>query len=162
MTPRRGVAASLILSSLLWLTLRPKRLPRPLSGIVVCTVYHPPGRTVQNHIALNEYLINTTDLLRYKYPDHGLVFLGDFNDFDVCNLAINHNLKQVVKQPTRGNAILDLIVTNIQKFYRCPSIEAPLGSSDHYMVQWLPNLESNKQISHVKCIKRQVRRYPRY
>ena len=98
----------------LWLILQPKRLPRPLSGIVVCTVCHPPGRIVQDHIALNEYLINTTDLL------------GDFNDFDVCNLAINHNMKQVVKQPARGNAILDLIVTNIQKFYRCPSIEARL------------------------------------
>ena len=72
---------------------------RPLSGIVVCTVYHPPG--IQDHIALNEYLINTTDR-----PSTLLVFLGDFNDFDVCNLAINHNLKQVVKQPTGGNAIL--------------------------------------------------------
>lgn len=28
----------------LWLTLRPKRLPRPLSGITICVVYHPPGR----------------------------------------------------------------------------------------------------------------------
>ena len=25
----------------LWLILRPKRLPRPLSGIAICVVYHP-------------------------------------------------------------------------------------------------------------------------
>lgn len=67
----------------LWLCLRPKRLPRPLSGIAVCVVYHPPGRTAQEHKDLNEYLINTTDFLRNKHPDYGFVFLGDFNDFDV-------------------------------------------------------------------------------
>ena len=27
----------------LWLTLHPKRLPRPLSDIASCGVYHPPG-----------------------------------------------------------------------------------------------------------------------
>ena len=67
----------------LWLCLRPKRLPGPLSGIAVCVVYHPPGRTAQEHKDLNEYLINTTDFLRNKHPDYGFVFLGDFNDFDV-------------------------------------------------------------------------------
>jgi hypothetical protein len=29
----------------LWLCLRPRRLPRPLSGNVICVVYHPPCRS---------------------------------------------------------------------------------------------------------------------
>ena len=40
----------------LWLWLRPTRLPRPLSGIAVCIVYHLPGLPVKNHHQLNEYL----------------------------------------------------------------------------------------------------------
>jgi hypothetical protein len=83
------------------------------------------------------------------------------NDFDVCNLASNQSLKQVVTQPTRGNATLDLIVTNLHNLYNCPSIQAPLGSSDHNMVQWLPSSENNKQLPPVKYVRRQVRCYPR-
>ncbi len=124
----------------LWFSLRPERLPRPLSGIVICVVYHPPGRTVQDHKDLDEYLINTTDQLRNKDPDHGLVFPGDFNDFDIRNITSNHSLKQIVNQPTRGNATLDLIITNLHNLYSCPSILAPLGSSDHNVVQWLPTI----------------------
>ena len=60
-----------------WLWLRPTRLPRLLSGIAVCIVYHPPGLPVENHHQLNEYLILTIDSLRNQHPNCGLV-LGDF------------------------------------------------------------------------------------
>ena len=88
----------------LWLYLRPKRLPRPLSGIVIAAIYHPPCLPVKEHDDLNEYLINTADLIRNKYPDHGLVFVGDFNDFETGTLMSTLNVKQVVDKPTRGAA----------------------------------------------------------
>ena len=72
----------------LWLTLHPKRLPRPLSGMAICVAYHPPGRPTESHKELNDYLINTTDRLRNEHPDQGLVLLGDFNDFD-CKSSNN-------------------------------------------------------------------------
>ena len=63
----------------LWLSLRPKRLPRPLSGFVICVVYHLPGLATAEHNDLKEYLINTIDLIRNKHPDHGLAsHLGRF------------------------------------------------------------------------------------
>ena len=80
----------------LWLSIRPKRLPRPLSGIVICVVYHPPGLTISEHNDLNEYLINTIDLLRNNHPDLGLVIMGDFNDLEIRSLTTRQNLKQVV------------------------------------------------------------------
>ena len=124
----------------LWLTLRPKRLPRPLSGIAICVVYHPPGRSTESHKELNDYLINTTDRLRNEHPDYRLVLLGDFNDFDCGNLVSHHSLKQVVQQPTRDSATLDLILTNMYNLYSSPTIHAPLGSSDHDIVLWQPSL----------------------
>ena len=71
-------------------------------------------------------------------PDHVLVLLGDFNDFDCGNLVSHHSLKQVVQQPTRDSAILDLIVTNMHNLYCSPTIHTPLGSSDHNVVLWQP------------------------
>ena len=44
----------------LWLSIRPKRLPRLLSGIAICVVYHPPGLTISEHNDLNEYLTRNT------------------------------------------------------------------------------------------------------
>ena len=60
----------------LWLTLHPKCQPRPLSGIAICVFYHPPGQSAESHKKLNDYLINTTDRLHNKHPDHGLVLLS--------------------------------------------------------------------------------------
>ena len=55
----------------------------PMSGIAaICVVYHPPGRPVERHYDLTDYLITTTGHIRNKYPDHGIALLGDFNDFD--------------------------------------------------------------------------------
>ena len=120
-------------------------------------VYHPPGLPTEDHRSLNEYVINTIDFLRNKYPDCGVVVLGDFNDFDISQLLSSHNLKQVVQLPTRGSAILDLIVTNLRNKYMSPRILAPLGSSVHTIVQWLPSLGN---VTHAKPTKHLVRRYP--
>ena len=146
----------------MWLYLRPKRLPRPLSGIVIAVIYHPPCLPVKEHDDLNEYLINTADLSLNKYPDHGLVFVGDFNDFETGTLMSTLNVKQVVDKPTRGAAILDLIITNLHHLYQSPQILAPLGSSDHYIVYWDPsNDRTNEEKPQVKSTKQLVRRYPR-
>ena len=40
-------------------------------------------------------------------------------------------LKQIVKQPSRGNATLDLILTNMSDFCNTPLVIPPIGRSDH-------------------------------
>ena len=64
----------------MWVWLRPKRLPRSLSGLAVCGVYHPPDKSVEDQSSLRDYLINSTDVIKNKYPDSGKVILGDFNN----------------------------------------------------------------------------------
>ena len=93
---------------------------RPLLGIAICVVYHPPGLPEQDHYLLNEYFINSADILRNQYPNCGLIFLGDFNDFQASNLLSRHNLKQLVLTPTTCLAILDLIIANLSNFYEAP------------------------------------------
>ena len=55
--------------------------------------------------------------------------MGDFNQFDTKRLCRNSSLKQIVKKPTRRNATLDLIVTNIKCWYRDPDILPAVGQS---------------------------------
>ena len=47
-------------------------------------------------------------------------------------------MSQVVKEPTRDNAILDLVITNLNKLYERPVVCSPMGYSDHNTVFWSP------------------------
>ena len=140
----------------IWLWLRPKRLPRPLCGIVICLIYNPPDSSAQDVRDLDEYLIDSSDKLRNIYPDCGIVILGDFNNYDPKNLISNQGFKQVVHQPTRGSAILDLIVTNLHRMYEEPQMLAPLGTSDQ-----ISKDVRNSNSLNSKSAKYLTRRYPR-
>ena len=75
-------------------------------------------------------------------------------------MLANHNLKQVVTRPTRGNSILDLILTDFSEHYSGPIVSAHLGSSDHGSVHW--NSLSINQLSSQRAKKKRIsmRRFP--
>jgi len=64
--------------------------------------------------------------------------MGDFNDLDTKSLVSDRNFVQVVDKATRGDRILDKIITNFSAHYKHPSIMSPLGASDHCTVIWSP------------------------
>ena len=68
----------------------------------------------------------------------GIAILGDFNRTEIRPICRAHALSQVVNKPTRENAILDLIMTNVKHFYDDPSVSSPVGSSDHVTIYWSP------------------------
>ena len=144
----------------LWLWLRPSRLPRPFSGIAICAVYHPPGLPQNDHQLIKEYLSSTIDSLCNQHPNCGIILLGDFNDLDTSPLLSHHHLKQVVKAPTRSSSILDLIITNLSKYYQTQQLLAPLGSSDHNIVLWAPLLVKSNHYPEPKFTKFTTRQFP--
>ena len=65
--------------------------------------------------------------------------MGDFNGLNIVELCDACELKQVVKLPTRKNAILDLIFTNSSNFfYENLSTLPSIGGSDHESVIYRP------------------------
>lgn len=130
---------------LIWL--RPYRLPRPLSGIITGVVYNPPDKSAQEQNDLIQYLVNIVDLIRNSCPDCGVAILGDFNNLDTSDLISHQALKQIVQNPTRGQSILDLILTNFSHFYDRPVSNAPLGSSNHNIISWNPLSVAHNQRS---------------
>ncbi|XP_035670186.1 uncharacterized protein LOC118411807 [Branchiostoma floridae] len=73
-----------------------------------------------------------------QYPDVGVVVLGDLNRLDVSGLCSQHSLTQLVKVPTRDNAILDQILASdcLATYYQEPTTGPPIGDSDHNCVFW--------------------------
>ena len=115
----------------LWLTIRPYRLPRQLSHITIGTIYYPPQA---NDVMMSGYLIESLDTILRNHPHSGVMLCGDFNHLNNRYLTNVHNLTPCVKTPTRGPAVLDLIYTNMQCFYGLPMIYPSIGLSDHMAV----------------------------
>ena len=119
----------------LWISLRPVRLPRGITNLVVATVHHPPSA---NDTDMLNYLSNSLSLMESRYPCCGFILLEDFNQLNTTRLRTGYDLKQLVKFPTRGNNILDIVLTNLSTFFDQPTKRAPFGLSDHMSIEVNP------------------------
>jgi hypothetical protein len=102
------------LFELLWINMRMPRLPRGFSNLVIGTVYHPPSAGAP---AMLDYLSTCLSALESRFSDCGFIILGDFKRLNISRLKYNYNLRQLINFPTPGKNTLDLILTNLYKFY---------------------------------------------
>ena len=108
--------------------MKPKRLPREINKFICGVLYHPPSA---NDESIKEYLFGNLQNIESNHPNCGIILTGDFNRLNITNICRHFGLKQAVKFPTRGDVTLDLILTNISKFYSEPKCYLPIGLSDH-------------------------------
>ena len=113
----------------LWLKARPAKLPHQISSILVAVIYRPDNTKDQN--LLEQHIVDTADSFLVKHPDAGLIITCDFNRMCIKSISRKLGVKQLVKFPTRADAILDLILTNMQDFHNEPTQLPPIGRSDH-------------------------------
>ena len=137
------------LLEVLWMKLRPTRLPRGISSIVAGVVYHPPKAA---NSPMLDYLTKCQIELEAKLPNCGIVVLGDLNQLNEARLKSNFNLKQIVHFPIRGKSFLDRMLTNLKDYYDPPMERPKFGLSDDSSVEVQPkqrakNLDQNKQSS---------------
>ena len=125
-----------------------------------CGIVYFPEALAQENSDRVSYLIETLDSVRSAHPDRGVIICDDFNTLDFSDVLAHHKLKQIVRDPTRGNSILDLILTEICNRYDKPVISANLGTSDHGSVFWRPKPSRDITVHAHKALKRSVRRFP--
>ena len=119
----------------LWVKLRPMRLPRGVSSSITEVVYHPSK--ADNYIML-DYSTSCLIDLESHYHNCGIFILGDLNQLNVERLKSNFNLKQIVNFPTRGSNTLDKILTNLRDYYDMPIQRSAFGLSDHSSIEVQP------------------------
>ena len=117
----------------LWLSLRRPLMPRSLSHIIVCVLYHPPTANSQ---LMTDHLLECLDTVTQRHPYAGVIVLGDINQMNDRPL-LSFPLRQIVKNPTRKQSILDKIYSNIDQ-YRNSVILPHVGSTDHNTVLTTP------------------------
>ena len=114
-----------------WFLLKPNRLPRGISSIIMATVYHPPQN---KDYLLRDHLFQSLDTALAEFPNAGIIILGDFNQFTPSSLCSSFKLKKIVKKPTRGVNTLDQAYSTLSCHYNEALILPPIGMSDHSSV----------------------------
>ena len=75
---------------ILWLYLRPDRLPRGFSCIIAGLVYHRPSGDASS---ICDHLFNSLTMAESKYPNCGILVTGDFNRLNINHLLNHFRLK---------------------------------------------------------------------
>ena len=135
-----------------WLAIRPHRLPRHTSVILLAVICHPTDSTAVDNEVLLKHLQSSTDSIFANHPDALVIITGDFNpnSTNLKDSVISRHLglSQLVKCNTR-DGILDLYFVNKTKLFMEPKQLPRIGTSDHYaiLIQSTanPQLKSNIQ-----------------
>ena len=125
----------------IYVSVRPKWLPRTISNIIIAGVYYPgsSSKYAPPQEDLIHHLKEKVLYLYSKYADPLILLMGDFNDLVTKDIQKACKLKQVVKVPTRKKAILDLIMMNkSNNMYKEPITLPSIRDSDHLCVLLRP------------------------
>ena len=102
--------------------------------VIYGCIYHPKSKRKTDTERTIKHLSETITDLSRKHSENFIIG-GDYNHLDMTDLCNIFNLTNIVSFPTRRDAYLDKIFTNITdiKELRCEKLP-PLGSSDHDVV----------------------------
>jgi hypothetical protein len=117
-----------------FISVRPRVLPRPLTILNVAVVYCPPWYDAATNKDMCDYIHSAADSLARHYPCAGFVIVGDFNTVETNIFNKYLSFKRIVTSPTRGKNILDKIFTNCNTYYSVPTVVPPIGKSDHNII----------------------------
>lgn len=124
------------------------------ASVVIGFVYRSPNCDHENDLLLNQLITNGAQL----YHSDIFILIGDFNfpkidwtslsspgdtnsrEFVFLETLRDSFLSQMIQEPTRARgtnnpSILDLIITNSEDAIAQVNLEAPLGKSDHVIMQ---------------------------
>lgn len=103
----------------IWISMTPHNLPRNISSIVLCVIYHSTSNHEPENVVLREHINRNLDVILSKQPNSLVIITGDFNPtstgLKLKDLTQPNHLKQQVFFTTRDSGILDWFLTNRPK-----------------------------------------------
>lgn len=139
----------------LWVSVRPHRLPREVSVILVSVIYNSTSSNADYNTKLYQHIQINVDKFLRDHPEALVLITGDFNPnstgFSEKQIKAMTGLKQIITVKTRDTGILDWCLTNKPKLFDKPLQLPKIGQSDHYTVLIKPvfpslNIKSNRSM----------------
>ncbi|XP_048590589.1 uncharacterized protein LOC125573834 [Nematostella vectensis] len=139
-------------SETMWIHVKPFRLPRSVSTILIGVIYHPPHASAEDNNMLYSHVQETVDRFLRSHPEALVCVTGDFNPTSTKISPVpfkrSAGLTQTVNVLTRDTGTLDWCLTNNPKCLQVPKQLPKIGRSDHYgvLIQQAPPSQKG-----VKC-----------
>ena len=110
---------------------------------------------------MRDQLFQSISLAESRHANCALIVAGDLNRLDIKSLKKQFRLKQIVKKPTRKNAILDPALTSLHKYHDEPRSLPLFGLSDNNNVTAKSRLTKsgqnpNAQARHARKVAKQT------
>ena len=119
--------------------------------IIYSVIYQPPGLTKDHKNNTTEHIISTASKHLQSYPKAKFVITGDFNDLNTTQVSTLLPLHHIVNFPTRGDAKLDLIYTDVDEYVTSGCLQlAPILTNDHTALLKFPLHVALRQTTNVK------------
>ena len=115
----------------LWLSIRPRYLPRSISVILLAVIYHSTSAGALENSELYDHIQSSVNSYLSHHPDALVMVTGDFNPVSTGFDEKLSGLRQIVNVPTRNDAILDWCLVNLKEPTFLLKQLPPFGSSDH-------------------------------
>ena len=148
-----------------WASITPKNVTQDsiIKRIILCSFYYPGPHSKVKTLLL-DHISQTFHLLTAKYGDGvHFTFGADANKLDLTSiLTLSPTMRQLVVAPTRGEAILDPIISTLGLWYQVPICLPPLqadpgsggATADHKITIMRPiNMMNNKPARATRQIK---------
>ena len=111
-------------------------------NMAVLCVYIPPSLPSASLISIREGIVDTVDAHMSNNNKSTLLIAGDFNHFKAELLTSDLDLVDIIREPTRGNHILDhvLVSKELSDVYLSSAISynPPVGKADHLTIVATP------------------------
>ena len=124
--------------------------------IIYANIYHPPGLAKNIKDDTINHIISTVSKQLKSHPDAKLFICGDLNDLDINQITAMLPVQQIVNFTTRGDATLDVILTDIQEHIEsgCKKLP-PIQNNDHCAIE-VPSSTRIKLPKYVTINKREI------
>ena len=128
---------------IIWISTKPKYLPRSYTNLITCSFYYSPGQNACSHCNIHDRLQTSLDFVTTKCPNAGIFIAGDTNELSLNYLCKDQKLKQIVEYPTtKSGTGLDIICNNLKAFLKKSVVKGFDIKCYHFPVFLLMNAES--------------------
>ena len=134
--------------SAIWLLLSHPQMPKMIIGCY----YHPPNADC--NVSL-KYLEDTLGKLISKHQNAKLLLIGDFNQLPLEFFSKQFNLKCCVDFYTRGTAILDQILSDVDQYDKPVELPPLLGNENDHCGIFVGSVRV-KRFEYVKVTQRNI------
>ena len=111
---------------IVWALLRSTQQHSKIRKIILISFYSPPRFGRHNQTLIDHIFINLNKL-RILHPGSGTIMVADVNNLKVERiLSMDPSLKSINKKPTRKEKCLDVVITDLHRFFEVPDIIPPV------------------------------------